>query len=99
LSVKLTPSKPLRAGEDIPITLQLTGSMDSLEPYLGAWTHLIVISEDLRSFAHAHPIEPLTIMSAAHTHVTAGPPPGEIHFLTSFPSAGRYKLCAQFQQS
>jgi hypothetical protein len=100
LSVKLTPSKPLRAGEDVPITLDLSGSINTLEPYLGAWAHVIVIGEGYRSFAHAHPIETATAaMSLVHTHAAAGPPPNAIHIVTNFPSAGLYKLWAQFQQA
>jgi hypothetical protein len=96
LKVKLTSSKPLRAGDDIPITLALTGSLDTLEPYLGAWAHVIIIGEGYRSFAHAHPIEEAAII---HTHALSGPPPNEIHIVTNFPSDGMYKLWAQFQQA
>jgi len=102
ISVKLTPSKPPRAGDDIPITLTLSGSLETLEPYLGAWAHVIAIGEDYRSFAHAHPIETATVagaMSLKHTHAVAGPPPDAIHIVTNFPSAGLYKLWAQFQQA
>ena len=93
-TVRLTAEKPLRAGEDVPLTLRLDGPIDSLEPYLGAWAHVIVSSEDLASFAHAHPVEGV---DAVHTHAAAGPPPREIHVVTSFASAGLYKLWAQFQ--
>src|SRR5207249_4793415 len=41
LTVRLAPSEPLRAGRDIPISLKLTGSIATLEPYLGAWAHVI----------------------------------------------------------
>ncbi len=99
LAVKLTPSKPLRAGDDIPITLSLTGALDALQPYLGAWAHVIVIGEGYRSFAHAHPIETAAAMSLVHTHSALGPPPNAIHIVASFPSAGLYKLWAQFQQA
>ena len=99
LTVTLTPSKPLRAGDDIPIALNLSGSTAALEPYLGAWAHVIVIGEDLRSFAHAHPIEPATAPTLVHTHVVTGPPPSEIHIVTNFPCAGLYKLWAQFQSA
>jgi hypothetical protein len=99
LHVDLAPSKPLRAGEDIPISLKLTGANSALEPYLGAWAHVIVISQDLRSFAHAHPLQAAVAMSSAHTHVMVGPPPGEVSIVTSFPHAGLYKIWAQFQQS
>jgi hypothetical protein len=98
LAVKLTPSKPFRAGEDIPITLSLAGSLDTLEPYLGAWAHMIVIGEGYRSFAHAHPAETAVAKGLTHTHAAAGPAPNEIHIVTNFPSAGLYKLWAQFQQ-
>jgi YHYH protein/Cupredoxin-like domain len=96
LTVKLTPSKPLRAGDDIPIALNLSGSLDTLEPYLGAWAHVIVIGEGYRSFAHAHPVETAAVV---HTHAAAGPPPNAIHIVTNFPSAGMYKVWAQFQRS
>jgi hypothetical protein len=99
LCVELEPSKPLRAGQDTPITLKLAGSNDALEPYLGAWAHVIVIGENFRSFAHAHPIEPATVMTLVHAHAPAGPPPGEIHIVTNFPAPGLYKLWAQFQQA
>jgi hypothetical protein len=101
LTVKLTPAKPLRAGDDVPIALSLTGSIGTLEPYLGAWAHVIVIGEGFRSYAHAHPIEPVAAAaSMVHTHAAvAGPPPSEIHIVTNFPSAGLYKLWAQFQQA
>jgi hypothetical protein len=98
LTVTLTPSKPLRAGDDIPIALSLAGSTETLEPYLGAWAHAIVIGADLKSFAHAHPIEPATT-GLVHTHAAAGPPPDQIHIVTNFPTAGLYKLWAQFQSA
>jgi hypothetical protein len=101
LSVELVAAKPLRAGEDIPIGLKLTGTTDNLEPYLGAWAHIIVVSENLRSYAHAHPVEAATTIMATqvHTHIVTGPPPPEIHITTSFPEPGLYKLWAQFQLS
>lgn len=96
LRVQVVPAKPLRAGEDIPITLKLSGA-EQLVPYLGAWAHVVIVSEDLKTFAHAHPLETAVTMSAVHTHVVAGPPPGEVRIVTSFPHAGLYKLWAQFQ--
>jgi hypothetical protein len=97
LMVQLAPSEPLRAARDIPITLKLTGCVATLEPYLGAWAHVIIAGEDLASFSHAHPIE--AAMSPVHVHAAAGPPPSEIHIMTSFPSPGLYKLWAQFQEA
>lgn len=100
LTVQIVPTKPLRAGSDIPITLRLSGVSENLEPYLGAWAHVIVIGEGLRSYAHAHTLEVAAVSTGlAHTHMAAGPPPKEIHIVTNFPSSGMYKLWAQFQQA
>jgi hypothetical protein len=96
LRAELIARKPLRTGEDIPITLKLSGADEKLEPYLGAWAHVIIVSEDLSSFAHAHPID--ATPAAIHTHVL-GPTPSEINIVTSFPRPGLYKLWAQFQWS
>jgi hypothetical protein len=99
LDVKLAAQSPLRAGQDIPITFQLSGAVGALEPYLGAWAHVVIISHDLSSFAHAHPLEQAGTLTAAHTHIAPGPPPREVRIVTSFPKAGVYKLWAQLQQS
>jgi len=94
LRAELIAKDPLRTGEDVPIKLKLTGA--DLEPYLGAWAHVIIVNEGLSSFAHAHPVDEPPAM--AHTHVL-GPTPSEITVVTSFAAPGRYKLWAQFQQS
>ena len=99
LTVKLDAAQTLRAGVDIPIALKLSGNTAELEPYLGAWAHVVISSEDLCTFAHAHPIESASVMSAIHTHVVSGPAPEAVHILTSFPKPGLYKLWAQFQQA
>jgi hypothetical protein len=91
--VKLERPAQMRAGEDIPFTLRLSGSLDKLEPYLGAWAHAIVIGEGWRSFTHVHPTE------TVHAHADAGPAPSAIRIVTSFPAAGMYKLWAQFQEA
>jgi hypothetical protein len=92
LHAELIAKKPLRTGEDVPIKLKLEGADEKLEPYLGAWAHVIIVNEGLASFAHAHPA------AMVHTHVL-GPTPSEINIVTSFPVPGLYKLWAQFQQS
>jgi len=99
LRVELAPERPLQAGVDIPIHLKLKGDHAGLEPYLGAWAHVIVVSSDLGTYTHAHPLETDVTVSAVHTHVTAGPPPEEVTIVTSFPRAGVYRMWAQFQQA
>jgi hypothetical protein len=96
LHAELIARKPLRTGEDIPINLKLEGAAEKLEPYLGAWAHVIIVNQGLASFAHAHPVDNSPAM--VHTHVL-GPTPSEINIVTSFPTPGFYKLWAQFQQS
>jgi hypothetical protein len=96
LRADLISREPLRTGRDIPITLKLHGADEKLEPYLGAWAHVIIVSDDLSSFIHAHPLDGAP--SAVHSHVL-GPTPSEIHIVTSFPRPGKYKLWAQFQRS
>ena len=98
LRVELVRGGSLRAGEDIQMSLRLAGSTGRLEPYLGAWAHVIIIGEGLHSFAHAHPIENATPPTMAHTHAIASPPPDAIQFLANFPTRGLYKLWAQFQE-
>ncbi len=97
-SVELVAPPFLASGSDVPMTLKLSGAKDQLQPYLGAWAHVILISADLQSFAHAHPLEDSSLAATAnHTHTALGPPPDEVRFLTAFPKAGIYKLWAQFQ--
>ena len=88
------PSKPLRAGEDIEITLRFKDTA-ALEPYLGAWAHVITISSDSKSFSHSHPLD----AGPLHSHTMFGPPPTEVRILTSFPKPGTYKMWAQFQRA
>nr|WP_274364034.1 MULTISPECIES: heavy metal translocating P-type ATPase [unclassified Paenibacillus] len=57
-----------------------------LEPYLGAVGHVVVLSEDTEQYLHVHPID----------EDAKGP---EAKFVTEFPSAGVYKLWAQFQRN
>lgn len=97
LGVRLSAEGGLRAGEDIPIWFHLTGDVDKLQPYLGAWAHLVVVSKDLESYAHAHPVERLPALTGPHTYVISGPAPSEVRIVTSFPKAGDYQLWAQFQ--
>jgi hypothetical protein len=99
-AVDLITTQTLRAGEDISITVRFNGSVDTLEPYLGAWAHVVVVREDSGSFAHAHPLEAATAAAGTtHTHAPLGPAPQQISIVANFPSAGLYKIWVQFQQS
>jgi len=54
-----------------------------LEPYLGAYGHLVALRSSDVGYLHVHPDE--------------GEPGPEISFRTAFPSAGRYRLFLDFQ--
>ena len=60
---------------------------DGLEPYLGAWGHMLAASDDLIDLIHTHP-------------VPSGPSgPGEqIQFNVIFPRARTYRIWVQFQR-
>lgn len=75
------------AGE--PTTLTLTVSQDGepvtdLEPYLGAFGHLVTLRDGDLAYLHVHPDE----------SETAGP---EVSFSSTFPTAGTYRLFFDFQ--
>ncbi|MGH9843300.1 MAG: YHYH protein [Blastocatellia bacterium] len=109
LELRLAANQTLRAGEEIEFALSIRDAatqqpVADLEPYLGAWAHFVLIDRTKQHFIHAHPLDArdATPNSPIHLHgvseLTAGPPPNEIRFLTSFPQPGLYKLWAQFQR-
>ncbi len=59
-----------------------------LQPYLGAWGHAFIVSADLVDAVHSHPTAPITSPAGA-----------KIFFRQRFPSAGSYKLWAQFMRN
>jgi hypothetical protein len=61
-------------------------AVTDLEPYLGAMAHFVLISEDTRSFLHAHPLE------------EAGAKVSSVSAHTRFPEAGLYKVWVQLQR-
>lgn len=79
-----------------------------IEPYLGMWAHLIIVSEDHQVFTHLHPGG--TVSMAAQDlfaqrerqrsgkqslDVICGRPERELVFPYSFPKAGRYRMYLQ----
>ncbi|HEY3841349.1 MAG TPA: YHYH protein [Bryobacteraceae bacterium] len=92
-AVKLSLPSPMRAGADLPLRFDV--SVNDLEPYLGAWAHIMIVSEDGQEFIHAHPLDEV----GGHTHAAPGPSPSSIRTVTAFRRAGRYKLWVQFQRA
>lgn len=73
------------AATDAPIT--------DLQRYLGAWGHLLILSEDMTEYVHAHPRE------ETQPDPNAGPTGGpEVIFDALLPKPGRYRAWLQFQR-
>lgn len=79
----------LVAGESSPLTLSVSRKgepVTDLQPYLGAYGHLVALREGDLAYLHVHPEEP--------EGSAAGP---EIPFLAEVPSEGRYRLFLDFR--
>ncbi|MFB7370562.1 hypothetical protein ACFC0D_12070 [Streptomyces sp. NPDC056222] len=74
---------PGRAGE-LKLTVSKNGEpVDDLEPYLGAYGHLVALRDGDLAYLHVHPNE-------------GGPGP-DVSFTATAPSAGAYRLFLDFQ--
>lgn len=82
-TIELSKTK-LIAGKMVMLDITMTrtdGTTPQLEPYLGAFAHIITTPADGDALIHVHP-------------VGTGPSQGMIH--TTFPTAGQYRLWIQF---
>ena len=104
LRVKLTLPSHLQAASDVAFRFDVADAatdlpVSDLEPYLGAWAHIMIVSEDRRNFIHAHPVEDVISSDPwQHTHVAPGPSPFTVSTVTGFRSPGIYRLWVQFQR-
>ncbi len=92
-------SGELVAGGAVPLKFRLLDEttrqpVTDLEPYLGAWGHALVLSEDGIEYIHAHPTEPLP-ESVDRSALRGGP---AVTFEALFPKAGRYRIWLQFHR-
>jgi hypothetical protein len=102
----LTTDQPLLTGRDVKFKFSLTDAdsgepIVNLDPYLGDWAHIMLVSRDARDFIHAHPLEKNTDPSDPwqHTHVDPRPSPSEIETISGFHNPGTYKLWLQVQRN
>lgn len=91
------PESPLVAGREETFAFELsdrrTGApVKDLEPYLAAWGHTLLLSEDTQSVVHAHPVE---VVPEGDATARGGP---VITFKAMFPKAGRYRLWTQMKR-
>ena len=63
-----------------------------LQPYLGAFGHALILSEDMRDYVHSHPFEDIDATSKGF----GGP---VVTFEGYMPKAGRYRAWSQFQRN
>jgi hypothetical protein len=76
-------------GSDLTLTVSRDGKpVTDLEPYLGAFGHLVALREGDLAYLHVHPHE------EAHEGDKGGP---AIEFTAEVPSAGAYRLFLDFQ--
>lgn len=98
VKVSLTlPSDGLVAGRDEKLYYHIvdakTGEpVTNLEPYLAAYGHTLVLSEDTLEYVHAHPVELL----AEDVNAAAGGP--DLTFKALLPKPGRYRLWTQLKR-
>ena len=98
LNVSLSlPADGLEAGRDEKLVYHITDAktgkpVTDLQPYLAAYGHTLVVSEDTMEYVHAHPVEllPEKVEDAA-----GGP---DLTFKALLPKPGRYRLWTQLRR-
>src|SRR5580658_9221107 len=80
--LKLDPPQPI-AGKKTMLFVHLTPA-EGLEPYIGAWAHLLAVSDDLVDTIHDHPF------------IADGGP--DMQFNIFFPREAVYRVWIQFQR-
>jgi hypothetical protein len=82
VELKLDPPQPI-AGQKTMLFVHLSPA-DGLEPYIGAWAHLLAVSDDLVDTIHDHPF------------IANGGP--DMQFNIFFPREAVYRVWIQFQR-
>lgn len=94
----LNPAEPV-GGRPATLKYRLTDEktgepVRDLQPYLGAWGHTLILSEDASDYIHSHPTEMIPD-DANRTSIYGGP---DASFAAFFPRPGRYRVWSQFQR-
>ena len=94
----LNPAEPL-GGRPATLKFHLTDEktgepVKDLQPYLGAWGHTLILSEDASDYIHSHPTETIP-ENVDRTKIYGGP---DVSFDAFFPRPGRYQVWSQFQR-
>jgi len=99
IELTLNPSEP-QGGKNVTLNYHLANEMTGeplkdLQPYLGAWGHTLILSEDGRDYIHSHPSK-LIPDGADRTKMISGP---DVSFDAFLPRAGLYRVWSQFQRN
>ncbi len=90
--VQLTTDN-LKAGKETMLVFKMQQAngqpVSDLQPYLGERGHLVIMKSS----------DPLTRADYIHAHAVQHGTGGEVHFMTTFPKAGKYKMWGQFNRS
>ncbi|HEY9800755.1 MAG TPA: hypothetical protein V6D25_10375 [Leptolyngbyaceae cyanobacterium] len=84
----------VKAGQEVTLMFKLQDAasnlpLTDLQPYLGEKGHLVILRQS-RS---------LTAADYIHAHALNNTLTGQVHFMTSFPQPGKYKLWGQFNRN
>lgn len=96
IELTLEPGKVI-AGKPVTLKYHLTDSRSgnpvrNLRPYLAAWGHTLILSEDQSDYVHSHPVE--VIPEAKDPNQLQGGP--DVTFEALLPRPGRYRVWSQF---
>jgi len=87
VDLTLSPSHVV-ARQDVSMVFRVSPEQ-GVEPYLGAWGHMLAASADLVDMTHNHPIAATDSSGGAEK---------DIQFKMAFPRAGVYRVWVQFQR-
>ncbi|MBD2246963.1 hypothetical protein [Nostoc sp. FACHB-888] len=84
----------VKAGQEVTLIFKLqeasnNQSLTDLQPYLGEKGHLVILRKSTS----------LTAEDYIHAHALKNTPAGQVHFMTSFPQSGKYKVWGQFNRN
>uniref|UniRef100_B8HZN0 YtkA-like domain-containing protein n=1 Tax=Cyanothece sp. (strain PCC 7425 / ATCC 29141) TaxID=395961 RepID=B8HZN0_CYAP4 len=93
--VSFAPAKvAIKAEEDVTLQFNLEDAttqqpITDLQPYLGEKGHLVILRQSKN----------LSRKDYIHAHAVQNTPANQVHFVTSFPQPGKYKLWGQFNRN
>ncbi|MBD0362706.1 MAG: hypothetical protein ICV55_08060 [Coleofasciculus sp. C3-bin4] len=85
---------PIKTGKEVNLIFHLQDAasnqpLNDLQPYLGERGHLVILKQS----------SPLSEADYIHAHALKDTPADEVHFITNFPTPGKYKLWGQFNRN